>query len=120
MEKLITTAKERSLHARRVIYSRLHDQRVAKHLVEIVAPAFLVRPGGYTRTVRCGFRYGDNAPMAIIQFVDPTPLLILTEDEGKNELTAVELERFSNMMGHGSEANQSAALLSSNKLIDKK
>ncbi|MDF3606710.1 50S ribosomal protein L17 [Paracoccus sp. DMF-8] len=70
IEKLITLAKRGDLHARRQAASQLkQDQHVAR-LFEILGPRFKERNGGYVRVLKAGFRYGDMAPMAIIEFVD--------------------------------------------------
>lgn len=71
IEKLITLARDNSLHARRLLLSRLHNNRaIVKKLCDVIAPRFASRPGGYTRILKSGFRYGDAAPMAVIEFVD--------------------------------------------------
>ena len=70
IEKLITLAKRGDLHARRQAASQLkQDQHVAR-LFEILGPRYANRQGGYVRVLKAGFRYGDMAPMAIIEFVD--------------------------------------------------
>jgi len=70
VEKLITLAKRGDLHARRQAASRLkQDAHVAK-LFETLGPRYAERNGGYVRVLKAGFRYGDMAPMAIIEFVD--------------------------------------------------
>ncbi len=73
VEKLITLAKRGGLHCRRQAVSQLQDQDVVKKLMDGMGTRFASRQGGYTRIVRAGFRYGDNAPMAIIEFVDFDP-----------------------------------------------
>ena len=70
VEKLITLGKKGTLHARRQALSQLHDNESVKNLMGPLAERFSGRAGGYTRIVKAGFRYGDNAPLAIIQFVD--------------------------------------------------
>ena len=70
MDKLITLGKKGDLHARRLAASRLkQDQHVAK-LFDVLGPRYAERSGGYTRVLKAGFRYGDMAPMAIIELVD--------------------------------------------------
>ncbi|UWQ14769.1 50S ribosomal protein L17 [Aliiroseovarius sp. M344] len=70
IEKMITLAKRGDIHARRQAASRLkQDQHVAK-LFDVLGPRFAERQGGYVRVLKAGFRYGDMAPMAIIEFVD--------------------------------------------------
>jgi large subunit ribosomal protein L17 len=73
VEKLITLAKRGGLHCRRQAVSQLQDQDVVKKLMNM-GDRFSARSGGYTRIVKAGFRYGDNAPMAIIEFVDFDPV----------------------------------------------
>ncbi|MBL0942188.1 MAG: 50S ribosomal protein L17 [Alphaproteobacteria bacterium] len=70
VEKLITLGKRGNLHARRQAISTLRDLKVVDKLMTSVADRFKDRSGGYTRIVKAGFRSGDNAPMAIIEFVD--------------------------------------------------
>ena len=70
VEKLVTMARRGSLHARRTAISRLQDNKVVQKLFEDIAPRFAKRPGGYIRIMKAGYRYGDCAPMAIIEFVD--------------------------------------------------
>ncbi len=73
VEKLITLGKRGDLHARRLAGARLkQDAHVAK-LFEILGPRYAERPGGYVRILKAGFRYGDMAPMAIIELVDRDP-----------------------------------------------
>ncbi len=70
VEKLITLAKRGDLHARRLAASRLKEDQYVTKLFDILGPRYTERRGGYTRVLRAGFRYGDMAPMAIIEFVD--------------------------------------------------
>jgi|SRR5690554_263028 len=73
VEKLITLAKRGDLHARRLAGSRLkQDQHVAK-LFDVLGDRYKERQGGYIRILKAGFRYGDMAPMAIIELVDRDP-----------------------------------------------
>jgi len=73
VEKLVTLAKRGDLHARRQAAARLkQDQHVAR-LFDVLGPRYAERSGGYVRVLRAGFRYGDMAPMAIIEFVDRDP-----------------------------------------------
>ena len=69
VEKLITLSAQDSLAARRKLFSVLRDKTVVEKLIKVIGPKFAKRPGGYTRVVRCGFRNGDSAPMAIIQLI---------------------------------------------------
>ena len=70
IEKLITSAKPADLAARRRIIARLGDQPEVGILFDNILPRFKDRPGGYTRILKYGYRQGDCAPMAVIQFVD--------------------------------------------------
>ena len=70
VEKLVTLAKRGDMHARRLAASQLNDEAHAARLFEVLGPRYKDRQGGYLRIVKAGFRYGDMAPMAIIEFVD--------------------------------------------------
>lgn len=71
VERLITLGKRGDLHARRIAVSRLHgDKKLADKLFTTLAERYSSRQGGYTRVVKAGFRYGDSAPMAVIELVD--------------------------------------------------
>ena len=70
VEKLITLGKRTDLHARRNAMSQLRDSAMVKKLFDVLGPRYKERPGGYCRVLKAGFRQGDNAPMAVIEFVD--------------------------------------------------
>ena len=70
VEKLVTLAKKGDLHARRIAISRLRDAVLVKKLIDVLGPRYKDRNGGYTRIMKAGFRAGDNAAMAVIEFVD--------------------------------------------------
>ncbi|OGT26944.1 MAG: 50S ribosomal protein L17 [Gammaproteobacteria bacterium RIFCSPLOWO2_02_FULL_42_14] len=70
IEPLITLAKKDSVANRRLAYSRLRDLEAVTRLFTTVAPRNVKRPGGYVRVLKCGFRAGDTAPMAIVEMVD--------------------------------------------------
>jgi large subunit ribosomal protein L17 len=70
VERLVTLAKRGDLAARRLVVSRMGDETQAKKLFDTLAPRYKARAGGYTRVLKAGFRYGDNAPLAVIEFVD--------------------------------------------------
>ncbi len=72
-ERLITLAKRGDLHARRLAMSRLRDKTIVSKLFSTLAERYADRPGGYTRVLKAGFRYGDAAPMAVIELVDRDP-----------------------------------------------
>jgi large subunit ribosomal protein L17 len=69
-DRLITLAKRGDLHARRLAASRIRDAAMVAKLFETLGPRYAARPGGYTRVLKAGFRYGDSAPMAVIELVD--------------------------------------------------
>ncbi|MBY0423756.1 MAG: 50S ribosomal protein L17 [Parvularculaceae bacterium] len=76
VEKLVTMAKHadkdagRKLHLRRLAVARIRDENSAKKLFDTLGPRYQGRPGGYIRIMKAGFRFGDNAPLAVIEFVD--------------------------------------------------
>jgi len=70
VEKLVTLAKRGGLHARRQAMSQMRDETQLKKLFDVLAKRYESRNGGYLRIMKAGFRYGDQAPMAVIEFVD--------------------------------------------------
>ena len=70
VEKLITLGKRGDLHARRQAISQIRDVALVRKLFDTLAERYKGRNGGYTRVLKAGFRYGDNAPLAVIEFVD--------------------------------------------------
>jgi large subunit ribosomal protein L17 len=72
-EKLITLAKRGDVHARRQAMSKIRDEAQVKKLFEVLGARYGERNGGYTRVLKAGFRYGDSAPMAVIELVDRDP-----------------------------------------------
>ncbi len=70
IEKMITLAKRGDLHARRQAAAKLKEEQYVAKLFDILGPRYKDRKGGYVRIMKAGFRYGDMAPMAIIEFVD--------------------------------------------------
>lgn len=75
VEKLITLGKRADLHARRQAISKIQDVALVQKLFDDIAPRFQDRQGGYTRVLKAGFRYGDNAPMAVIQLVESSQMI---------------------------------------------
>ena len=69
-EPLVTRAKIDSVHNRRTVFARLRDDECVGILFKELGPRYKERAGGYTRIIKCGYRAGDNAPMAYIEFVD--------------------------------------------------
>ena len=70
VEKMITMGKKGDLSARRLLISRLRDKEMTAKVIDVLAPRYKERQGGYIRIMKAGFRYGDMAPMAIIEFVE--------------------------------------------------
>jgi large subunit ribosomal protein L17 len=70
IEQLVTKARKGTLSARRDIISRIKDKNAAEKLMSVLAERYKTRPGGYTRVIKAGFRYGDRAPIAYIEFVE--------------------------------------------------
>jgi large subunit ribosomal protein L17 len=73
VEKLVTLAKRGDLHARRIAISRVRDVDQVGKLFATLGPRYAARSGGYIRVLKAGYRYGDNAPLAVIEFVDRDP-----------------------------------------------
>jgi len=73
VDRLITLGKRGDLHARRQALSVLRDRKITAKLFDELAARYKDRPGGYTRVLKAGFRYGDMAPMAVIELVDRNP-----------------------------------------------
>ena len=70
VEKLVTLGKRGGLHARRQAIAQMRDIAMVKKLFDVIGPRYKDRNGGYTRVLKAGFRYGDSAPVAVIEFVD--------------------------------------------------
>ena len=79
VEKLVTLAKKGGLHARRQAISQIGDEEQVGKLFAVLAERYRNRQGGYTRVLKAGFRYGDSAPMAVIELVDRNP-----DEKGKD------------------------------------
>jgi len=88
-EPLITLAKDDSVANRRLAFSRLRDKSAVGKLFAELGPRYQTRPGGYLRILKCGYRVGDNAPMAYVELVDRAPVAIESEaDAPAAEATA--------------------------------
>ena len=70
VEKLVTLGKRGDLHARRQAIAQIRDVAMVKKLFDVIGPRYKGRNGGYTRVLKAGFRYGDSAAVAVIEFVD--------------------------------------------------
>jgi large subunit ribosomal protein L17 len=81
IEPMITLAKEATVANRRLAFDRLRDRDSVVKLFNELGPRFKARPGGYTRILKMGFRVGDNAPMALVEFVDRAEEIVAVEDK---------------------------------------
>jgi large subunit ribosomal protein L17 len=88
MDKYITLAKRGDLGSRRIAAARMRDEEMVRKLFDTLGPRYKDRAGGYTRVLRAGFRYGDNAPRAVIELVERD-----TAVKGKADKERVEAER---------------------------
>ena len=89
VEPLITRAKSDSVANRRIVFNRIRNRDMVSKLFIELGPRYQSRPGGYLRILKCGFRPGDNAPMAIVELVD-RPELAVDETEGADVETVSE------------------------------
>jgi len=87
-DRMVTLGKRGNLHARRQAASYLRDEAVVQKLFGPLADRYQQRPGGYTRVLKAGFRFGDNAPMAVIELVERDP-----DAKGAEDRARVEAER---------------------------
>src|SRR6187551_2219699 len=85
VEKLVTLAKRGDLHARRQAIAELRDPPMVKKLFDVLGPRYKDRNGGYTRVLKAGYRYGDSAPVAVIEFVDRDESVKGVEDKARSE-----------------------------------
>ena len=85
MDKYITLAKRGDLNSRRIAASRMGDEAMVKKLFDTLAPRYKDRAGGYTRVMKAGYRYGDSAPVAVIEFVDRDESVKGKEDKERAE-----------------------------------
>ena len=91
-DKVITLAKKGDLHARRMLISKLRQQDAVKKLIDVLGPRYASRQGGYSRVLKAGFRHGDMAPMAVIEFVDRDVSAKGASDKARNEEQTASLE----------------------------
>jgi large subunit ribosomal protein L17 len=85
MDKYITLAKRGDLNSRRLAASRMRDEAMVKKLFDILGPRYKERSGGYTRVIKAGYRYGDSAPIAVIELVDRDETVKGREDKERAE-----------------------------------
>ena len=88
VEKLVTLGKRGDLHARRQAISQIRDVAVVAKLFDAIASRYATRNGGYLRIMKAGFRHGDNAPLAVIEFVDRDPAAKGAADKARLEAEA--------------------------------
>ncbi|MDC0880970.1 50S ribosomal protein L17 [Hellea sp.] len=89
VEKLVTLAKKGDLNSRRIAIARTRNRDMSKKLFDVLGPRYKERQGGYIRIMKAGFRFGDNAPMAVIEFVDRDESAKGAIDHEKKETTEV-------------------------------
>ena len=87
VEPLVTKSKEDTTHSRRVVFSYLKDKNAVAELFRTIAPKVADRPGGYTRVLHTGFRQGDAAEMALIEFVDFNEAALATAPKAEKKAT---------------------------------
>jgi len=85
MDKYITLAKRGDLNSRRLAASRMRDEAMVKKLFETLGPRYKGRSGGYTRVLKAGYRYGDSAPVAVIELVERDESVKGVEDKARTE-----------------------------------
>jgi len=90
IEPMITRAKTDSVANRRVVFDRIRDRDMVTKLFTELGPRYQERPGGYMRILKCGYRPGDNAPMAIVELVDRPIVEDVEESEVKSTEAATE------------------------------
>src|SRR5213078_2536150 len=85
VEKLVTLGKRGDLHARRQAVAEMRDVAMVKKLFDVIGPRYKERNGGYTRVLKAGYRYGDAAPVAVIEFVDRDVEAKGSDDRARHE-----------------------------------
>ena len=85
IDKYVTLAKRGDLNSRRLAAARMGDEAMVKKLFDTLAPRYKDRSGGYTRVLKAGYRYGDSAPVAVIEFVDRDESVKGVEDRARSD-----------------------------------
>jgi large subunit ribosomal protein L17 len=85
IDKYVTLAKRGDLNSRRLAAARMRDEEMVKKLFDTLAPRYKDRSGGYTRVLKAGYRYGDSAPVAVIEFVDRDESVKGIEDRARSD-----------------------------------
>lgn len=117
IEPLVTKSKSDSVASRRYVFDRLRSKSSVGKLFTEIGPRYQERPGGYVRVLKCGFRHGDNAPMAIIEFVDRPEAL---EDDLDEETLKAEQEAIAKEAKKLKAAEEKAAKAEPKKAAAKK
>ena len=92
VEKLVTLGKRGDLHARRQAIAAIGSETMAKRLFDTISPRYATRNGGYLRIMKAGFRHGDNAAMAVIEFVDRDTSAKGAADRARHEAEMAEMD----------------------------
>jgi large subunit ribosomal protein L17 len=93
VDKYITLAKRGDLNSRRLAASRMRDEEMVKKLFDTLGPRYKSRAGGYTRVLKAGYRYGDSAPVAVIELVDRDESVKGIDDKARSETMKEEAAR---------------------------
>ncbi len=96
IEKLVTTSKAGTIHARRLLLKELVSENTVQKMIELVGPKFKNRPGGYTRLVRLSARFGDRAPMVSLMFVE-SPSEVAVAKKIKTEMKSTDIADTENL-----------------------
>ena len=113
IEPIVTKSKSNTTHSRRVCFSYLQNKEAVKELFGTIAPAIGDRPGGYTRVIRMGFRKGDGAEMALIEFVDFNP-----DYSGKSSPEGTGKKKRRRRRGGGAKGEAAAATAVAAKAVE--
>ena len=93
VEPLVTKSKEDTTHSRRIVFSYLKNKEAVKELFGTISPKIALRPGGYTRILKVGFRHGDAAEMALIEFVDFNEAALASSPKKETKKTSTRRSR---------------------------